>query len=38
MKVAKFLEAHPAVEKVYYPGLESFKYYNLAKEQMKLIA
>ncbi len=36
MKVTKFLEAHPAVEKVYYPGLESFKYYNLAKEQMKL--
>ncbi|MCB2305597.1 aminotransferase class V-fold PLP-dependent enzyme [Clostridium estertheticum] len=36
MKVAKFLESHPAVSKVYYPGLESFEYYNLAKSQMKL--
>ncbi len=36
MEVAKFLEAHPAVEKVYYPGLESFQYYQLAREQMKL--
>ena len=36
MEVAKFLESHPAVEKVYYPGLESFKYYQLAREQMKL--
>lgn len=36
MKVAEFLETHPAVEKVYYPGLESFQYYELAKRQMKL--
>ncbi|GAA0731536.1 methionine gamma-lyase [Clostridium oceanicum] len=36
MKVAKFLEGHKAVEKVYYPGLESFKYYELSKKQMKL--
>ncbi|MBE6067724.1 MAG: methionine gamma-lyase [Clostridium lundense] len=36
MKVAKFLETHPAVDKVYYPGLESFEYYDLAKKQMKL--
>lgn len=36
MKVAKFLESHSAVSKVYYPGLESFKYYDLAKSQMKL--
>lgn len=36
MEVAKFLESHPAVEKVYYPGLESFEYYQLAREQMKL--
>ncbi|WP_097028532.1 methionine gamma-lyase [Clostridium peptidivorans] len=36
MKVAKFLETHPAVEKVYYPGLESFEYYELAKKQMEL--
>lgn len=36
MEVAKFLEAHPAVEKVYYPGLESFEQYELVKKQMKL--
>ncbi|HEY4543140.1 MAG TPA: methionine gamma-lyase, partial [Tissierellaceae bacterium] len=36
MEVAKFLEAHEAVEKVYYPGLESFPQYDLAQKQMKL--
>lgn len=36
MKVAEFLETHPAVDKVYYPGLQSFEYYELAKKQMKL--
>ncbi|ERT57374.1 methionine-gamma-lyase [Peptoniphilus koenoeneniae] len=36
MKVAEFLENHPAVESVAYPGLKSFKYYDLAKKQMKL--
>ncbi len=36
MEVAKFLEGHELVEKVYYPGLESFEQYELAKEQMKL--
>lgn len=36
MEVAKFLESHPAVDKVYYPGLESFKQYELAKKQMSL--
>jgi len=35
-KVAEFLAAHPAVEKVYYPGLESFEGYEIAKKQMKL--
>ena len=35
MEVAKFLESHPAVEKVYYPGLESFEGYELAKKQMR---
>jgi len=34
MAVAKFLEEHPAVEKVYYPGLESFDQHDLAKKQM----
>lgn len=36
MKVAEFLESHPAVEEVYYPGLKSFAQYELAKKQMKL--
>lgn len=36
MEVARFLETHPAVEKVYYPGLESFPQYELAKKQMSL--
>ncbi|NLO88416.1 MAG: methionine gamma-lyase [Firmicutes bacterium] len=34
MAVARFLESHPAVEKVYYPGLESFPQHELAKKQM----
>lgn len=36
MKVAEFLESHPAVDKVYYPGLKSFSQYELAKKQMSL--
>lgn len=36
MKVARFLESHSAVEKIYYPGLESFPQYELAKKQMSL--
>ena len=35
-KVAEFLEAHPAVEVVKYPGLKSFPQYELAKKQMLL--
>ncbi len=35
MKIAKYLEQHPKVEKVIYPGLESFPQYELAKRQMK---
>lgn len=34
MRVAEFLNSHPKVEFVNYPGLESFKYYELAKKQM----
>lgn len=34
MQVAQFLESHPAVAKVYYPGLPSFPQYELAKQQM----
>jgi len=34
MAIAQYLEQHPAVEKVYYPGLESFEQHELAKKQM----
>lgn len=34
MEVAAFLEAHPLVEKVYYPGLHGHPDHELAKEQM----
>ncbi|MBP1839958.1 cystathionine beta-lyase [Formosa algae] len=33
--LAKFLEAHPDVKKVYYPGLKSHPEYKLAKSQMR---
>ncbi|GLC78542.1 O-acetylhomoserine aminocarboxypropyltransferase/cysteine synthase family protein [Lacrimispora brassicae] len=32
MKVAQFLETHPQILQVSYPGLESSPYYNLAKK------
>lgn len=35
-KVAEFLETHPAIESIDYPGLMSFPQYELAKKQMKL--
>lgn len=35
-KVAEFLEGHPAVESILYPGLKSFPQYELAKKQMSL--
>ena len=34
-KVAQFLDSHPAVEKVYYPGLESHVGHDIAVKQMK---
>jgi len=34
MKVAKFLESHPKVERVFYPGLESHPHHELAGRQM----
>ena len=37
MKVAAFLEGHPAVASVSYPGLKSFPQYDLAKKQMSLL-
>lgn len=33
--VAKFLAGHPRVERVLYPGLESFPQFDLAKRQMR---
>jgi len=33
-EVATFLDTHPMIEKVYYPGLESHEGHELAKEQM----
>lgn len=35
-KVAEFLEDHPAVVSIAYPGLKSFPQYELAKKQMSL--
>lgn len=34
-RMAKWLEKHPLVAKVYYPGLKSHPDYDLAKKQMK---
>jgi len=33
MEIARYLEAHPKVEQVRYPGLESFPQHDLAKRQ-----
>lgn len=33
--IARYLEKHPKVERVYYPGLESNPYYAIAKKQMR---
>jgi len=35
MKIAQYLESHPKVEKVMYPGLPSHPQYELAKKQMR---
>lgn len=35
LRVAQFLENHPRVERVYYPGLESHPYYEIAKQTMR---
>lgn len=34
LTLATQLEAHPAIERVYYPGLKSFPQYELAQQQM----
>jgi O-succinylhomoserine sulfhydrylase len=33
--LAELMESHPAVERVYYPGLKSFPHYALAQKQMR---
>ncbi len=33
--IAEFLEAHPRIERVYYPGLPSHPYYDVAQRQMR---
>ena len=35
MAVAQFLESHPKVKQVYYPGLKSHPNYEVAKKQMR---
>lgn len=35
MKIAEFLAIHPKVEFVNYPGLKSYKYFELAQKQMR---
>ncbi len=35
LKMARFLEGHPKVHRVYYPGLPSHPDYEIAREQMK---
>jgi cystathionine gamma-synthase len=34
-RVAEFLQSHRRVEKVYYPGLESHKFHDIARRQMR---
>lgn len=34
LKLAEFLEGHPVIDKVYYPGLESHPQHELAKQMM----
>jgi len=34
LEVARFLEAHPRISRVYYPGVESHPSHQLAKSQM----
>jgi cystathionine gamma-synthase len=35
LQIARFLEQHPRVEKVYFPGLESHPQHAIAKSQMR---
>jgi cystathionine gamma-synthase len=35
LMVAEFLESHPRIERVYYPGLSSHPYYEIARKTMR---
>ena len=35
LEIARFLEAHPLIERVYYPGLESHPQHQLARQQQR---
>lgn len=35
MQIAQFLESHPRIERVFYPGLESHENYAIARQQMR---
>jgi len=35
LALATYLEKHPSIKKVYYPGLQSYKQYELAQQQLK---
>lgn len=35
LQIATFLETHPAIEKVFYPGLESHENHAIARKQMR---
>ncbi|MCG3211914.1 MAG: L-methionine gamma-lyase [Anaerolineae bacterium] len=35
LKIAQFLESHPKIERVFYPGLESHQNHDIAKKQMR---
>lgn len=35
LEIARYLEAHPSIERVFYPGLESHEHHDIAKRQMR---
>jgi cystathionine gamma-synthase len=35
LKIARYLEAHPGIEKVFYPGLDSHENHDIARRQMR---
>jgi cystathionine gamma-synthase len=35
LRIARFLEGHPAIERVFYPGLESHETHEIARRQMR---